>query len=132
MWMQTRKKRSWNESAVFLINLPRKQGNTDNRRACTNYIIIGGQTDGGHKWAFKTHFAENRKPRKPGRCRSQKSLSLRHGSLQFRHRKLGTTVKYAIRDPLVGDLLKTARHIFENHLKDTQTMLRELRKEGRE
>jgi DNA-binding transcriptional ArsR family regulator len=46
-------------------------------------------------------------------------------------RKLGTTVKYAIRDPLVGDLLKTARLIFENHLKDTQTMLRELRKQGR-
>ena len=47
-------------------------------------------------------------------------------------RKLGTTVKYAIRDPLVGELLKTARLIFENHLKDTQTMLRELRKEGRD
>jgi DNA-binding transcriptional ArsR family regulator len=47
-------------------------------------------------------------------------------------RKLGTTVKYAIRDPLVGELLKTARQIFEIHLKDTQTMLRELRKKGRD
>lgn len=47
-------------------------------------------------------------------------------------RKLGTTVKYAVRDPLVGDLLKTARLIFENHLSGTQTMLRELRKEGRD
>jgi len=46
-------------------------------------------------------------------------------------RKLGTTVKYTVRDPLVGELLKTARLIFENHLTDTQTMLRELRKEGR-
>lgn len=47
-------------------------------------------------------------------------------------RKLGTTIKYATRDPLVGDLLKTARVILENHLRDTQTMLRELRKEGRD
>lgn len=47
-------------------------------------------------------------------------------------RKLGTTVKYAVRDPLVGELLKAARLIFENHLTDTQTMLRELRKEGRD
>jgi DNA-binding transcriptional ArsR family regulator len=46
-------------------------------------------------------------------------------------RKLGTTVKYAVRDPLVAELLKTARLIFENHLTDTQTMLRELRKERR-
>ena len=46
-------------------------------------------------------------------------------------RKLGTTVKYAMRDPLVGDLLKTARLIFENQLTGTQTMLRELRREKR-
>ena len=46
-------------------------------------------------------------------------------------RKLGTTIKYAVRDPLVGDLLKTARLIFENQLTGTQTMLRELRREGR-
>ena len=46
-------------------------------------------------------------------------------------RKLGTTVKYAVQDPLVGDLLKTARAIFEHQLTGTQTMLRELRKERR-
>ena len=46
-------------------------------------------------------------------------------------RKLGTSVKYAVRDPLVGDLLKTARLIFENQLTGTQTMLRELRREKR-
>jgi ArsR family transcriptional regulator len=46
-------------------------------------------------------------------------------------RKLGTAVKYAVRDPLVGDLLKTARAIFKNQLTGTQTMLRELRKERR-
>jgi DNA-binding transcriptional ArsR family regulator len=59
-------------------------------------------------------------------------LAVLRGKNIVASRKLGTTVKYAIRDPLVGDLLKTARLIFENHLKDTQTMLRELRKEGRD
>lgn len=47
-------------------------------------------------------------------------------------RKLGTTVKYAVRDPLVGELLRIARVIFENQLSGTQTMLRELRREGRD
>ena len=47
-------------------------------------------------------------------------------------RKLGSTVKYTVRDTLVGDLLKTARLIFENQLSETQTMLRELRREGRD
>ena len=59
-------------------------------------------------------------------------LAVLRGKNIVTSRKLGTTVKYAIRDPLVGDLLKTARLIFENHLKDTETMLRELRKEGRD
>ena len=59
-------------------------------------------------------------------------LAVLRGKNIVASRKLGTTVKYAIRDPLVGDPLKTARLIFENHLKDTQTMLRELRKEGRD
>lgn len=58
-------------------------------------------------------------------------LAVLRGKNIVASRKLGTTVKYTIRDPLVGDLLKTARLIFENHLKDTQTMLRELRKQGR-
>ncbi len=47
-------------------------------------------------------------------------------------RKLGTTVKYAVRDALVGELLKIARTIFHNQLAGTQTMLRELRREGRD
>lgn len=59
-------------------------------------------------------------------------LAVLRGKNIVASRKFGTTVKYTIRDPLVGDLLKTARLIFENHLKDTQTMLRELRKEGRD
>lgn len=46
-------------------------------------------------------------------------------------RKEGTTVRYALRDPLVGDLLKIARQIFNNHLVGTQGLLRELRQERR-
>jgi ArsR family transcriptional regulator len=46
-------------------------------------------------------------------------------------RKEGTTVWYAVRDALVGDLLDVARRIFNNQLSGTQTMLRELRREAR-
>ena len=46
-------------------------------------------------------------------------------------RKLGTTVKYGLSDPLITRLLAVAREIFNNHLVDTQTMLKELRREGR-
>jgi len=44
-------------------------------------------------------------------------------------RKEGTTAHYALRDPLVGDLLDVARRIFGNHLVGTQGMLRALREE---
>ena len=46
-------------------------------------------------------------------------------------RKEGTTVRYEVRDPLVGALLDVARRIFNNQLAGTQTMLRALRKEAR-
>jgi ArsR family transcriptional regulator len=46
-------------------------------------------------------------------------------------RKEGTTVRYAVRDPRVGELLDVARAIFNAQLTGTQTMLRELRREGR-
>jgi len=46
-------------------------------------------------------------------------------------RKEGTTVRYTIRDALVGDLLDVARRIFNNQLAGTQTMLRALRQEAR-
>jgi DNA-binding transcriptional ArsR family regulator len=46
-------------------------------------------------------------------------------------RKIGTTIRYQLRDPLVGDLLETARRIFDNHLASARTMLRELRREVR-
>jgi len=46
-------------------------------------------------------------------------------------RKEGTTVRYTIRDASIRELLAIARRIFDNQLIDTQTMLRELRREGR-
>ena len=45
--------------------------------------------------------------------------------------KDGNVVRYALRDPLVGDLLAIARRIFNNHLVGTQGLLRELRQEHR-
>jgi DNA-binding transcriptional ArsR family regulator len=45
--------------------------------------------------------------------------------------KQGLSVRYALRDPLVGTLLATARRIFDNRLGDTQGLLRELRRERR-
>jgi DNA-binding transcriptional ArsR family regulator len=45
--------------------------------------------------------------------------------------KHGTTVRYALSDPLITKLLSVAREIFNNHLVDTQTMLRELQRERR-
>jgi DNA-binding transcriptional ArsR family regulator len=44
-------------------------------------------------------------------------------------RKFGTTVRYALSDPLITKLLSVAREIFNNHLVDTQSMLRELQRE---
>ena len=43
--------------------------------------------------------------------------------------KTGTSVRYAVRDPLVRDLLDVARRIFNNQLVGSQSMLRELRRE---
>ena len=44
-------------------------------------------------------------------------------------RKTGVSVRYAVRDPLVADLLVVARQIFNNQLAGTQDLLRELRRE---
>src|SRR4029450_2631200 len=46
-------------------------------------------------------------------------------------RKEGVSVRYALRDPLVGELLGVARRIFSNQLAGTQYMLRELKRERR-
>jgi len=46
-------------------------------------------------------------------------------------RKAGTSIRYLVRDELVGDLLAIARRIFNNHLVDTQGLLRELKRQAR-
>ena len=46
-------------------------------------------------------------------------------------RKVGTTVRYTLSDPLVTRLLAVAREIFNRHLVGTQSLLRELKREGR-
>jgi len=45
--------------------------------------------------------------------------------------KKGLSVRYALRDPAIEDLLDVARRIFNNHLVNTRGMLRELQREGR-
>jgi DNA-binding transcriptional ArsR family regulator len=45
--------------------------------------------------------------------------------------KEGLSVRYALRDPLVGELLDVAREIFNNQLGSTRGLLRELQREGR-
>lgn len=45
--------------------------------------------------------------------------------------KEGSSVRYALRDPLVGDLLDVARRIFDHHFDSTRGLLRELRRERR-
>jgi DNA-binding transcriptional ArsR family regulator len=47
-------------------------------------------------------------------------------------RKTGVSVRYTLRDQLVGDLLDVARQIFNNQLSGTQTLLRQLQKEHRQ
>jgi DNA-binding transcriptional ArsR family regulator len=46
-------------------------------------------------------------------------------------RKEGVSVRYAVRDPLIRDLLAVARRIFNNHLVGTQDLLRQLKHEHR-
>jgi ArsR family transcriptional regulator len=46
-------------------------------------------------------------------------------------RKEGVSVRYSVRDPLIADLLKVARRIFNNHLVGTQDLLRQLQREHR-
>jgi DNA-binding transcriptional ArsR family regulator len=58
-------------------------------------------------------------------------LAVLRGKDIVRPRKVGTTVRYTLADPLVTRLLTVARDIFNNRLIDTQTMLRELEREPR-
>jgi DNA-binding transcriptional ArsR family regulator len=61
---------------------------------------------------------------------SQQLAVLRNGNIVF-GRKEGVSVRYTVRDPLVGKLLEMARTIFNNHLVGTQDLLRELQRERR-
>ena len=65
----------------------------------------------------------------------QSTVSQQLAVLRAKHvvraRKVGTTVNYAVVDPLVGELLDVARRIFNHQLTGQQTMLRELQREGR-
>ena len=47
-------------------------------------------------------------------------------------RKEGVSVRYGVRDPLIGTLLDTARQIFNNHLIGTRDLLRQLKREDRQ
>ena len=46
-------------------------------------------------------------------------------------RKEGLSVRYRVRDPLIGTLLETARQIFNNQLVGTRDLLRQLKREDR-
>ena len=65
----------------------------------------------------------------------QSTVSQQLAVLRAKHvvtaRKEGTTVRYAVRDPRVGDLLDAARGIFNAQLTGSQTMLHALRRETR-
>lgn len=47
-------------------------------------------------------------------------------------RREGTQALYALRSPLIADLLRSARELLTHSLAESQSMLRELRKERRQ
>ena len=59
---------------------------------------------------------------------SQSLSVLRHKKI-VDSRKAGTTVYYWVRDPIVFELLDTARRIFNNQLMDTRSTLEQLEEE---
>ncbi|MBD2847388.1 winged helix-turn-helix transcriptional regulator [Paenibacillus sp. IB182496] len=61
-----------------------------------------------------------------GSAVSQQLAVLRHKNVVY-GLKDGTTVVYALRDPLIKELLAVARHIFDNHLVDAISMLEGMR-----
>jgi DNA-binding transcriptional ArsR family regulator len=61
---------------------------------------------------------------------SQQLAVLRNQGIVTAHKE-GLSVRYALRDPLVGALLDVARRIFNHHLVSTRGLLRALRREGR-
>ena len=61
---------------------------------------------------------------------SQQLAVLRNQGIVAAH-KHGLSVRYTLRDPLVGALLDVARRIFNNHFDNTRGLLRELHRERR-
>jgi ArsR family transcriptional regulator len=61
---------------------------------------------------------------------SQQLAVLRNNNI-VAGRKEGVSVRYSVRDPLIAELLVTARRIFNNHLVSTQDLLRRLQREHR-
>jgi DNA-binding transcriptional ArsR family regulator len=61
---------------------------------------------------------------------SQQLAVLRNQGIVAAH-KQGLSVRYTLRDPLVGELLDVARRIFNNHFDNTRGLLRELHRERR-
>jgi DNA-binding transcriptional ArsR family regulator len=47
-------------------------------------------------------------------------------------RREGSQAFYSHRSPLVAELLRVARELLNHHLSESQSMLRELRREGRQ
>ena len=62
---------------------------------------------------------------------SQQLAVLRNQNVVSAHKE-GLSVRYTVRDPLVGELLEVARRIFNNHFANTRGLLRELRREARQ
>jgi len=58
-------------------------------------------------------------------------LAILRGHHLVRAEKRGASVIYSLRDPLILDLLSTARRIFENRLADQSTMLRRVDRKAR-
>jgi DNA-binding transcriptional ArsR family regulator len=58
-------------------------------------------------------------------------LALLRGRNVVTVRREGTQAYYALRSPLIADLLRTAREFLNEHLSGNQSMLRELQREGR-
>lgn len=61
---------------------------------------------------------------------SQQLAVLRNQGIVTAQKK-GLSVRYTLRDPLVGELLDVARRIFSSHLVSSRGLLRELRRERR-
>ncbi len=47
-------------------------------------------------------------------------------------RRAGTLAYYTLRSPLFSELLRVSRELLQDHLTESQSMLRELRREGRQ